>query len=156
MPQHPITVRLEIPLAPAGRKPAVIALLGENDALRAAGAIVVSFIDWSAKPPPPPAENTAGKWVLASPSAAVLGREYLRSIARTANEVIPRVVDYLVTLPEIDPGRIGMTGSSTNGFITLEAVAADGRLSAAVAVAACGDHLRFPLPASSWVPLSQE
>ena len=143
VPQHPITVRLEIPLAPAGRKPAVIALLGENDALRAAGAIVVSFIDWSAKPPPPPAENTAGKWVLASPSAAVLGREYLRSIARTANEVIPRVVDYLVTLPEIDPGRTGMTGSSTNGFITLQAVAADGRLSAAVAVAACGDHLRF-------------
>ena len=73
----------------------------------------------------------------------ILGREYLRSIARTANEVIPRVVDYLVTLPEIDPGRIGMTGSSTNGFITLQAVAADGRLSAAVAAAACGDHLRF-------------
>ncbi|TMA56511.1 MAG: hypothetical protein E6J75_09560 [Deltaproteobacteria bacterium] len=48
-----------------------------------------------------------------------------------------------VTLPEIDPGRTGMTGSSTNGFITLQAVAADGRLSAAVAVAACGDHLRF-------------
>ena len=143
LPQHPITVRLEIPSAPAGRRPAVIALLGENDALRAAGAVVVSFIDWSAKPPPTTVQNTAGKWVLASPTAAVLGREYLRSIARTANEVIPRVVDYLVTVPEVDAARIGMTGSSTNGFITLQAVAADARLSAAVAVAACGDYERF-------------
>jgi len=143
VPHHPISVRLEIPFAPAGRKPAVIALLGENDTLRAAGAIVVSFIDWSPKTPPAPAQNTVGKWVLASPSAAVLGREYHRSIAHTANEVIPRVIDYLVTVPEIDPARIAMTGSSTNGFITLQAVAADARLSTAVAVAACGDYLRF-------------
>jgi len=143
VPQRPITVRLEIPFAPAGPKPAVIALLGGNDALRAMGAVIVSYVDWSAKTPPPPAENTVGKWVLASPTAAVLGREYLRSIARTANEVIPRVVDYLVTVPEIDAARIAITGSSTNGFIALQAVAAERRLSVAAAIAACGDHLRF-------------
>ena len=39
--------------------------------------------------------------------------------------------------------RVAITGVSTNGFIALQAVAADQRLHAASVIAACGDYQRF-------------
>jgi len=66
-----ITVRLQIPPTPAGRKPAVIGSVPDPDALLAAGAIVVGYkIHWDLLsglqppgPPAPPAENTVGVWL---------------------------------------------------------------------------------------------
>src|SRR5262249_14944173 len=105
-------------------------------------------VDWTrlpgAPPPPTPApENTAGKWALAAPSPPLVGEQFLRTIAATPTLVVPPGSDYLVTGPGIAPTRIAITGASTNGFIALEAIAAEPRLSVAVAVAACGDYFRF-------------
>lgn len=146
-----ITVRLHIPRTSEPRKPTVISMLGDRASLLRHGLLVVTYrINWeSHKPPVPPAppapppENTVGKWILASPSAAVLGREYLRLIATTANRLIPHILDYLETVPEVDPARIAIAGSSSNGFIALQAVARDRRLVAASVLAGCGDYHRF-------------
>ena len=143
-----VSVHLDIPLEPSGRKPAVIALLGDTHAIVAAGFVAVTYtVRWGVlrmgQPTPSPAEQAVGKWVLASPSADVLGERYLHEIASTAEMYVPAVLDWLVTQPEVDPERLGMVGSSTNGFVTLQAVAADRRLTTAVAIAACGDYHRF-------------
>lgn len=143
-----VSVRLDIPLSPVGRKPTVIALLRDTHQLVGAGFVAVTYrIDWARlkgpKPTPIPPEQVVGKWVLAAPSAAVLGENYLRSIAATATEYIPLILDWLETVPEVDTSHLGIIGGSTNGFIALQAVAADHRLGVAVAVAACGDYHRF-------------
>lgn len=143
-----VSVRLDIPLEPPGRKPAVIALLGDTHPVVAAGFVAVTYtVRWGllrmGQPTPSPAEQTVGKWVLASPSADVLGERYLRDIATTADTYVPAVLDWLVAQPEVDPERLAMVGSSTNGFVTLQAIAADPRLIAGVAIAACGDYHRF-------------
>jgi hypothetical protein len=144
-----IVARLEIPPDPPGPKPAILANLNEADTMKADGVVIVTYkINWfllkGGPPLPPPAEkNTAGTWVLASPSAARLGEHYLRTIAATATIVVPKVLDYLETVPEVDMSRVAITGASTNGFIALQAVAADQRLHAASVIAACGDYERF-------------
>jgi dienelactone hydrolase len=144
-----ITIRLHLPPTLEPRKATVISSLGDRETLLREGFLVVTYrINWEMLKPPPepsprPRENSVGKWVLASPSAAVLGQEYLRTIARTADEMIPRIVDYLVTVPEVDPTRIGFTGNSTNGFVALEALARDRRLAVGVVLSACGDYHRF-------------
>jgi dienelactone hydrolase len=138
-----ITVRLEIPIDAASPMPAVIAQIAESTEVRAAGMIAVSYADWRPAPSPTPSAHAVGKLVLASPSADVLGREYLRNIVRTATDTIPRVVDYLATVPEIDGHRLAITGASTNGFVALQAAVADPRLAAVVAAYTCGDYFRF-------------
>ena len=45
-----------------------------------------------------------------------------------------RAVDYLLTLPDVDPARIGITGNSGGGLNTLFTSAIDPRISAAVVV----------------------
>lgn len=144
-----ITVRLEIPPNPPGRKPAILANLNEAETMATDGVVIVAYkINWfllkGAPPLPAPAnKNTVGTWVLASPSAARLGEHYLGQIAATANIVVPKVLDYLQTVPDVDMARVAITGASTNGFIALQAVAADQRLHAASVIAACGDYRRF-------------
>lgn len=143
-----ITVRLHIPPTAAAPTPAVVSLAGEHASLLAQGYLVATYrINWEFRSPPPasapPEENTVGKWILASPSAAILGRRYLRMIATNAEDVIPRILDYLVGVPEIDRRRIGIVGASTNGFIALQAVARDRRLAAASVLSACGDYHLF-------------
>lgn len=140
-----ITVRLHIPPTPEARKPTVIWMLGDRSALLGQGMLVVTYrLNWELRPvAPASAPSTVGKFVLASPSAAVLGEEYLRTIATDATRAIPRIVDFLETVPEVDPARIGIAGTSSSGFIVLQAVARDRRLAVAVALAACGDYHRF-------------
>ena len=143
-----VSVRADIPLAPAGPKPAVIALVGDTHQLVGAGFVSVTYsingnVLKRPEPPAAPAELTVGKWVLASRSASRLGETYLREIAATANDYVPMILDWVQSLPEVDPHRIGMVGSSTNGFITLEATARDRRIRVAVAIAACGDYHEF-------------
>lgn len=145
-----VVVRLEIPPDPPGPKPALLANLNEGDTLMPEGVVIVSYkVFWAflkdepQRTPPPAGEATVGKFVLASASAAELGRPYLENVVDTGTEVIPLVVDYLLTQPEIDPRRIGISGASTNGFMALQALAADPRISVGVVVAACGDYLEF-------------
>src|SRR5262249_44772375 len=96
------------------------------------------------RPPPPPADKAGGgKWVLAAPTPQLVGEQFLRTIVATATLVVPKVIDFLLTLPEVDPARLAITGASTNGFIALQAISTEPRLSVAVAIAACGDFFRF-------------
>ena len=148
-----VSVRLEIPLDPPGPKPAILVLIGDMRHFTEAGYVTITYRVNAerlrgAKPTIPPSEHSVGMWVLASPSAGVLGETYLRNIASTATEVVPAVLDWLQTFPEVDTSRIGMAGGSTNGFITLQALAADPRIRVAVVIAACGDYHRFLLDSS--------
>jgi len=146
--QGQLHVRVAIPLEPAGPKPTLISLLGDQHPVLAAGFVAATYTvvrPARAAPATPggSAEGSVGKWVLASPSASVLGETYLREVAATATESVPALIDWLATLPDVDLGRLGMIGASTNGFITLQATAADDRIAAAVAIAACGDYHTF-------------
>lgn len=142
-----VTVRLNIPLQPSGPKPAVIALLGDTHPIVAAGFVAATYtVRWGLLgPAPTPAPDAAvvGKWVLASPSEAVLGERYLRDISTTADKFVPAVVDWLIAQPEVDAKRLGFVGGSTNGFIALRAAAVDQRIGVVVAIAACADYQRF-------------
>src|SRR5689334_16868082 len=143
-----ITVRLHIPPGSQSRRPAVIVTFGDRSLLLRQGFLVVTYrMNWDVLNPTPPSPvppgTGVGKWVLASPSAATLGRDYLRGVVRTADGAIPRIIDYLVSVPEVDPARIAMVGVSTHGFIALEAAARDPRLRVAVVLAACGDYHGF-------------
>src|SRR5205814_159844 len=63
--------------------------------------------------------------------------------APAANEAIPKVLDYLAPLPDVDPARTGIGGTSTSGFVALQAIAVDRRLIGAAVVSACGNYHRF-------------
>ncbi|MDA0840949.1 MAG: prolyl oligopeptidase family serine peptidase [Planctomycetota bacterium] len=52
-----------------------------------------------------------------------------------------RAVTYLQQLPEVNPDRIGLTGSSRGGTMTLIANGVDSRIALAVPSATCGDIL---------------
>jgi hypothetical protein len=144
-----ITIRLRVPVMPPGPKPAVIGALPDPETLLAAGLVVVTYgINWHllaglVPPNPAPPKNTVGVWLLASPTPQTIGKAYLDLIAHDATQVIPKVVDYLGTVPDVDPARIGIVGSSTLGFTALQAVATDRRLAAAAILVACGDYHTF-------------
>jgi len=143
-----VFVHVEIPPAPEGAKPTVLTLLGDTGPILAAGFNAVTYkVNWDRlrgpTTAPLPTDRTAGKWVLASPSPGSIGERYLRRAARDGGEVVPAILDWLQTLPEVDSRYFGMVGVSTGGFATLQAVAADTRITAAVAVAACGDYHIF-------------
>ena len=53
------------------------------------------------------------------------------------------VYDAVASLPDIDPQRIAVAGSSTHGFVALEALRHEPRFAAGVVRAACGDYHRF-------------
>lgn len=149
-----LTVRVELPTGADGPRPAVIthSNLADHTPLRTAGLVVVTYrINWeilkglAPKPPEPtpaPGGRTVGVWLLASPTPKTVGQGYFGLIEATAG-MVPKVVDYLARLPGVDPTRIAIVGSSTSGFVALEATAREPRLAAAVAIAACGDYHRF-------------
>lgn len=163
-------VDVSIPQVPAGRKPAVIGSLGADELLLARGIIVVRFRnDWAAlgraaelahreqdgpEPPPdtlaPPGSpgsleppNRVGAWALAAPRPGIVGRSYFALIGATAEKTVPAVVDLLAGLSEVDPDRIAIAGSSTHGFVALEALRVERRLAAGVVRVACGDYHGF-------------
>jgi dienelactone hydrolase len=144
-----LTVHVAVPAGPAGRKPAVIAPRADHEALLAAGIVAASYhVHWEflrafAPPEPPATEKRVGVWLLASPTPKTIGKSYLTFVAYDANEAIPKVLDYLSTLPDVDPARTGISGTSTSGFAALQAIAADRRPVGATVVSACGDYHRF-------------
>jgi dienelactone hydrolase len=147
-----VTIRVDIPREPPGPKPAVLALFGERPRMLRAGLVTIGYqVHWErtdsrtqARPAPAPAATQPwGKWLLASPSSQTIGRGYFEVITYDATRVVPRVLDAVARFPEIDMTRLGIAGTSTTGFIALQAVAHDPRFTAAVVVAACGDYHRF-------------
>jgi hypothetical protein len=152
-----ITLRLQIPRTPPGRKPVVISPVGDAALLLGAGAILADYkVHWErlaalrpAAPPPSPAtppeapRTTVGSWLLAAPTPKTVGKGYFEIITHDATVAVPKVLDHLVGLQEVDPARIGIAGVSTRGFEALQAAAADRRLRAVAALVACGDYHGF-------------
>lgn len=148
-----VTVDLTFPPGRRGPRPVVISPAIDRTALLAAGFVLVDYrAHWErlaplkkAKPrdPDAPPPRTVGKWLLASPSAATVGKGYFGLIDYDARIAIPQVIDHLETVPEVDPGRIGITGNSTRGFTALQAVAHDDRITVAAIANACGDYHTF-------------
>jgi fermentation-respiration switch protein FrsA (DUF1100 family) len=89
-----------------------------------------------------------GAWLLAADRPGIVGKAYFALITQDAFNSLPKVLDYLETVPEIDQKRIAIAGSSTSGFVALEALLANPRLAAGVVRVACGDYHEF-LRASS-------
>jgi dienelactone hydrolase len=143
-----LLIRVELPLVPAGPKPVVISPIGDPEPYLAAGLGVATYrINWNGgkvsvpRPGPPPAK-TYGVWLLASPTRERIGQAYFDIIEGTAARV-PAVVDYLSGLAEVDPSRLAIMGSSTHGFVALEAIAREPRLTAGIVFATCGDYPCF-------------
>jgi hypothetical protein len=161
-----LEIRIEAPDAPPGPKPTVLSLVEAfRGPLLDAGFTVVSYaLHWErlqglgtpAQNPPPPAGEVAspsmappappkqvGKWLLASPSADVIGKGYLSLVDGNARSTVPDVLRAIATDPDVDRRRIGMLGFSTNGFQTLQAASVNRRIRVAVSIAACGDYHTF-------------
>jgi predicted esterase len=151
-------VELRIPHAPGGRKPVVVSPFVDEELLLARGFAVATWsFDWEeaarlagvpvpekpdAPPPPEPRETRVGAWLLASPRPGVIGRSYFQLVSASA-ELVPTVVDLLERQSDLDPQRIAIMGSSTFGFVALQALQRDPRLAAGVVRVACGDYLDF-------------
>jgi dienelactone hydrolase len=90
-----------------------------------------------------PAPPTVGAWLLAAPRPGIVGRAYFELIRVDAQDSVPKVVSWLSRLPQVDPDRIAISGSSTSGFAALQALAADPRLANGVVRVACGDYFTF-------------
>ncbi|MBX9582005.1 MAG: prolyl oligopeptidase family serine peptidase [Gemmataceae bacterium] len=73
---------------------------------------------------------TLGRWWWHSRGYTPAGVEYWNAV---------RAVDYLLTRPEVDPDRIGVTGRSGGGAGTVWAAAADDRVQVAVPVSGMSD-----------------
>ncbi|MGH0028828.1 MAG: alpha/beta hydrolase family protein [Myxococcota bacterium] len=129
----------------------MIGPLGLGERLLALGMVVVEYeTDWSVlrglrdeEERPPPEPNVVGSWMLAAPRAEIVGRGYFGVIGGTASGSVPRVVDLVASLPEVDASRIAIAGSSTYGFVALEAMRVEPRLAAGVVRVACGDYHAF-------------
>lgn len=160
-----IDVTVSIPRNAGGPVPVVISPIVADETLLARGFAVARFhTNWEAlralpapaaagAPAPTPIPGAApraeasptqvGNWLLAAPRPGIVGRAYFDIISMDAENVLPQVVDYLTTLPGIDPRRIALTGSSTSGFVALQGMAAEPRIAVGVARVTCGDYMTF-------------
>lgn len=154
-----IDVALTLPQAGVAPYPVVISPIVPDERLLERGFAVVRFhTNWeslrgipnrgdAAKPPEAPAAGdaptTVGKWILTAPRPGIVGRAYFDIITMEAESTVPKVVDWLTTRPEVDARRIAITGSSTSGFVALQAMAAEPRIAVGVVRVACGDYLTF-------------
>lgn len=155
-----VTGTLKIPAQPAGPKPAILQPILDEERLLAAGYVPVHFhTNWRALAPlakatraersgagtdsEEPSGTSVGKWLLAAPHPGLVGRDYFALIGGEADTSVPAVIDHLEGVAEIDPRRIAIAGSSTAGFVALEALVHEPRLAAAAVRVACGDYRAF-------------
>lgn len=155
-----ISVRVEIPREADGPVPVVVSPIVPDEELLARGFAVARFhTNWeilrpfaadpsAAAPGAPPPQAGAGQehvgaWLLSAPRPEIVGQAYFGLISNEAERSLPRVLDHLTSLPRIDPERIALTGSSTSGFVALQAMAHDPRIAVGVVRVACGDYHTF-------------
>ncbi|HVN38542.1 MAG TPA: prolyl oligopeptidase family serine peptidase [Myxococcota bacterium] len=155
--QGALRITLRIPALPPGPKPAVLSPFVDTDTLLARGFVVAEYrFEWAEiarlkglpppapdPPAPPDTGQRVGAWLLSSPRAGIVGRAYFQLVAASAGVNVPAVVDRLVRQPEVDPERIAILGSSTFGFVALEAMREDPRLAVGIVRVACGDYETF-------------
>ncbi len=129
-----VEIHVQTPQTSAPPYPVVISFLGEHEPFLRAGFAVATFqMHWErlrglAAPasdplpskPAAPANGPVGVWLLASPSPRTVGQRYFGLIAAEV-AAVRKVVDHLTTLDVLDASRIGIAGSSTKGFVSLEA-----------------------------------
>ena len=149
-----ITVTADVPREPAGPKATIIGPVVDPQALLAAGAIVVQFrVNWEllsgfapktpGQAPTAPTGHAVGKWLLAAPTAKTVGQGWFGFIAYNGGDAMRQVVDHLLTIPDVDPSRLAIAGSSTGGFTALEAIVNEPRIKVAAVLSACGDYFDF-------------
>jgi dipeptidyl aminopeptidase/acylaminoacyl peptidase len=93
-------------------------------------------------PAEPAQHETVGTWMLAAPRPGIVGKGYFGVVGTTA-KTLSDVFDAVAALDGIDDARIAISGSSTHGFVALEALRDEPRLAAGVVRVACGDYHRF-------------
>ena len=155
--EGPLRITLRIPSVPSGPKPVALSPFLDADTLLARGFIVAEYqFEWAEvarlkglpppepqPPAPPQSGERVGAWLLSSPRPGIVGRAYFQLVAASAKVNVPAVVDLLVRQPEVDPKRIAIFGSSTFGFVALEALRDDPRIALGIVRVACGDYLTF-------------
>jgi hypothetical protein len=152
-PHHYVTANLYLPLnRPAGRSAAVLFLSGHHDTakvvgeyqnvcqtLARAGLIVLSqdpvgqgerlsYFDPATK------SNPVGIGTRDHDYAGIQARFVGDTIGRYMLHDAMRGIDYLISRPEVDPARIGVTGNSGGGTQTSLVMLADPRIAAAAPV----------------------
>lgn len=137
-------MRLLAPLRPSGEKLAVIGPEALGDGLVDRGTVAISYtVDWQRlgieSPIELPDRAAAGQSPLDAGSPAALGESFLHRMAAEADGVLPRILDWLDTVPEVDPQRVVLVGIGASGFVALVAAARDPRVAAVAALFACGD-----------------
>ncbi|HEY8517697.1 MAG TPA: prolyl oligopeptidase family serine peptidase [Candidatus Binatia bacterium] len=161
-----ITVALTLPAQPSGPLPVVISpIVPDADLLDRGFGVVRFHTNWELLrgfkkaseasgssagledttnlPVRDEDSHTVGSWLLAAPRPGIVGRAYFEIISTDAEHSIPRVIDWILENPRVDPQRIAITGSSTSGFTALQAMAHDPRIAVGVVRVACGDYLTF-------------
>ncbi len=149
-----LTLTIPPPKPGHDKQPVIInPIVDQNELLERSIVVARYRLNWAALPKPqqpkkPRVAETStrkksvGTWLLASPSAAVIGKGYF-GLIWTEGTSAKQVVEHLRTLPFVDPERIGIAGISTNGFKALSAILAGVPLRAAVVVGACPDYHSF-------------
>jgi pimeloyl-ACP methyl ester carboxylesterase len=157
-----ISAEVRVPKNAAGPVPAVISPLNrDSDLLRAGIATVRFHTHWEVLRgfQKNPEKRTAaaeddqfpgseekplvGRWILAADRPGIIGQGYFGIIGYEARKAVPGVLDALRLVPAIDPERVGIAGSSTTGFLALQAMAHDKRIKAGFVFAATGDYHCF-------------
>jgi hypothetical protein len=148
-----IQVTVLVPRGHPGPRPVVISPTVPEDSLLDRGIAVARYhTNWevlAALPRPTPSpipegpQIQVGSWLLTAPRPGIVGQAYFRIITQEAERSIPRVVAFLRTVPQLDPERIAIAGSSTSGFMALQAMAADPDIALGTVRVACGDYRTF-------------
>jgi hypothetical protein len=148
-----IRLTVVVPRGHPHRLPTVINPFVPDAALLERGIAVARYhTNWDAllplrSPVPTPIspgpELQVGGWLLTAPRPGIVGRAYFAIITTEAEKSVPRVVDFLRAVPQLDPNRISIAGSSTGGFMALQAMAADRRIALGAVRVACGDYHLF-------------
>ena len=154
-----VTIDLEIPSGFPPPRPVVISPIIESRLLLERGIGVARFrTHWetllplraraagaadAARDVPPKDDEAVGEWLLRAPRPGIVGKGWFGFITQDAEHSLPRVLDVLARNPFVDAERISIAGSSTSGFIALQAMVRDRGLGSAVVQVACGDYFRF-------------